>query len=153
MDFVSAVKEVKSKYGVAKAFHSMLCDYGAYNEEEGWVKIIMKQICDNGYSLQLLNSNTPDGQWIVQVSDMIYRLNSQYGYDKGNCSYILHKLALGFGLIDDSFDWSKEFPPYYSVETPSGTSAVIKSKYCPYCGHAYYKVESAYCAFCGKPRK
>jgi hypothetical protein len=158
MDLVSAVKTVKEKAGVTKAFYGMLCDYGAFDEEERWAKGIVKQICDNGYVEKLSQSPST-----TEIADMIYKMTSQYGYDRNNVSYIFHKLALGLSVVKPSFDWDKEFKPSSSKPSASRTplskpsssdpsSNTSKSNFCPQCGAPYYKTYSTYCAMCGTKR-
>ncbi len=153
MDLISAVKTVKEKAGVTKAFYGMLCDYGAFDEEERWARGIVKQICDIGYLENLSQSSST-----TEIADMIYKMTSQYGYDRSNVSTIFHKLALGLGVVKPSFDWEKEFgssssQPSSSKPTSSGPSSnTSKNNTCPQCGTPYYKSYSAYCAMCGRKR-
>lgn len=140
MDFVSAVKTVRAKTGETKAFYGMLCDFGAFEEEERWTKGIVKQICEDGYVTKLLQSPST-----TEIADMMYKFTNQYGYDKNNVSLVFHKLALGLGVVKESFDWDNEFSTF-----SSGSST--KKQNCPQCGMPYYKSYSAYCYNCGKKR-
>ena len=104
MNLVSAVKTIKAQRGVTNSFYAMLCDYGAFDEEERWVKGIVKQICENGYAIRLSTLSASNRQWETEVSDMMYRLTSQFGYREDAVSDIFHKLCLGMGLVGASYD-------------------------------------------------
>lgn len=153
MDFVSAVKTIKAQRGVTNVFYAMLCDYGAFDDEERWVKGIVKQICEDGYATKLSQSPST-----TEIADMMYKLTNQYGYDKNNVSNIFHKLALGLGVVKASFDWDKEFnapasePASLNPTQPNPTPVAQKSDFCPQCGTPYYKSYSAFCAICGRKR-
>lgn len=143
MDFVSAVQTIKAQRGVTNTFYAMLCDYGAFDDEERWVRGIVKQICEDGYVTKLSQSPST-----TEIADMMYKFTNQYGYDKNNVSIIFHKLALGLGVVKTSFGWEDEF-------NASSSSAVPKkpiNKTCPKCGTPYYKSISAYCYNCGRKR-
>lgn len=109
MDFVSTVKTIKAQRGVTNAFYAMLCDYGAFDEEERWVKGIVKQICESGFAIRLSTLSGSKKQWETEVSDMMYRLTSQFGYREDAVSDIFHKLCLGLGLVGASYDWVGAF--------------------------------------------
>ena len=109
MDFVSAVKTIKAQRGVTNTFYAMLCDYGAFDEEERWVKGIVKQICESGFAIRLSGLSASNGQLETEVSDMMYRLTSQFGYREDAVSDIFHKLCLGMGLVGTSYDWVRAF--------------------------------------------
>lgn len=143
MDFVAAIKTVKAKTSEAKAFYGMLCDYGAFSEEERWVQGIVKQICEDDYVTQLSQSPST-----TEIADMMYKFTNRYGYDKNNVSVIFHKLALGLGVVKASFDWDTEFNASSLGTSPKKQ----KNDTCPQCGTPYYKPHSAYCAMCGRKR-
>lgn len=143
MDFVSAVKTIKAQRGVTNTFYAMLCDYGAFSEEERWVQGIVKQICEDGYVTKLSQSPST-----TEIADMMYKFTNQYGYDKNNVSNVFHKLALGLGAVKASFDWDNDF----NTSSSGSSSKKQKSDTCPQCGTPYYKSYSAYCHNCGKKR-
>ena len=106
-----------------------------------------------------------DNLWKNKITDMIYKMINQYGYQKDIVSEVLHKLAIGFGIIDYSFDWENEFNIKSNPSTnnstktkASGSTQGDKSQHfkwnnCIYCGRPYYKSYSRFCHHCGKPRK
>ena len=148
MDFVLAVKTIKAQRGVTNTFYAMLCDYGAFSEEERWVQGIVKHICEEGYVTKLSQSPST-----TEIADMMYKFTNQYGYDKNNVSNIFHKLALGLGVVKTSFNWDKEFNAFASKPSSSASSPITKkSNVCPHCGTPYYKSYSAFCAECGRKR-
>ena len=130
----------------------MLCDYGAFDEEEPWVKIIAKTICDKNIHQQLSAMRLPDRNHCLTVHNTIYRLSNLYGYQADKVSAVLHKLALGLGSVDLSFDWDGEFTPSARTGSISPSAKSTSKATCPGCGRAYYKIYSAYCAFCGRKR-
>jgi hypothetical protein len=127
MDFISAVKTVKEKARVTKAFYGMLCDHGAFDEEERWAKGIVKQICESGFACRLSTLSASNGQWETEVSDMMYKLTSQFGYREDAVSDIFHKLCLGLGLVGAKYDWVRAF----HVGSPQAVSRSSVSGFSP----------------------
>lgn len=109
MDFVSAVKTIKAQRGITTSFYSMLCDYGAFDEEERWVKGIVKQICESRFAIRLSTLSASNKQWETEVGDMMYRLTRQFGYREDAVSDIFHKMCIGLGLVGVSYDWNGAF--------------------------------------------
>ena len=146
MDFVSAIKTIKVQNCVTRSFFALLCDYGAFDEEERFVKGIVKQICERGFATHLSGLSAYDRQWETEVSDMMYRLTSQFGYREDVVSDIFHKLCLGFELVGMSYDWDGVFhaatplPVSYSSASDSfsgfGLQSADSKRGCTG-GHAY----------------
>lgn len=168
MEFVSAVVEaIKTQRGkINDSFFAILSDYRAFDDEEFYVKGIVKQICDSGFVIQLSKLSSSDNLWKTKVTDMIYKMTVQYGYQQDIVSEIFHKLAIGFRIVDYSFDWKKEFSSGTNNSRnqsnsqggqknsqPSNplTGGTVKNN-CPNCGTQYYKPYSKFCHVCGSQR-
>jgi hypothetical protein len=152
MQLITAVQKAKSRNGMPTAFFAVLSDYCAFDEEEPWVRAIMKSVCDRNYHQQLSTMRLPDRNNSLAIQDIIYRLSSQYGYETCKISQVLHKLALGLGTVKPDFDWDGEFTPASGKGRgkPSPRGAALQA--CPDCGRPYYKLYSSYCAYCGRKR-
>ena len=109
MDLITAIKRTYAQTGITKDFYAILCDSGAFNEEERWTKKIMKAMCDDGFTLQIARLRSSGVQWKARMHDIIYKAGSLNGYQRDLVAYVTHKLAIGLGLVDSSFDWEEEF--------------------------------------------
>ena len=153
MDLKTAIRKASNSNVSPTAFYALLSDFGAFEEEEPWVKSITKTICDKNYHQQLPKLTLPDKSNSLRIQDIIYKLSSQYGYEAGKVSTVLHKLALGMGSVTDSFDWNDEFSPTSRTGKTNTQPHTTAAMTCPGCGLPFYKIYSTYCAFCGSKRQ
>ena len=151
MDFITSVKDIYSRMGATRTFFAVLCDYGAFDNEEPWMRNITKSICDEGFPYEM-TCLRQKGQWTTKVADMIYKLSSRFGYQADMASAALHKMALGLGLVDTTFNWDGEFGTKTAKNSTVMTTHSSKPNNCPDCGRPYYKTYSTHCAFCGRKR-
>lgn len=125
MDFVSCIKKFVRESGVEKiasrVFIGILSDSQAFDDEARPFKMILSHWIDNGKLEKISKMSSKDSQWRLTVSDIIYQSKSE-GFDKDIVSDLLHKLLLGIGVIDSSFDWEKEFSQQKPTTTNIGNN-------------------------------
>ena len=116
MDLITCIKLIVKERGVEEiaksTFLGLLCDYGAFEEKsnEAAIKHILKLWLGNGYMGKISKMSSSDSQWKIDASDIIHQTDSE-GFKKEVASDLLHKLLLGIGIVDFSFNWDLEFLP------------------------------------------
>ena len=153
MDLITATQKAAKNNASPTAFYALLSDYGAFDEEEPWVRFITKTICDKNFHQQLATLHLPDKSDSLKIHDIIYRLSSQYGYGADKVSTVLHKLAQGLGSAAGAFDWDREFSPTTTTGVAKAPTQTATATTCAKCGRPYYKLYSSYCAYCGSKRQ
>lgn len=114
MDFISCIKQIVKEYGTERlaqrSFIGLLEDYQAFEEVAPSYKLVLKHWSDNGKLAKISRMSSNDSQWKIDVSNIIHQTETE-GFKKEVTSDLLHKLLLGIGIVDSSFDWDKEFLP------------------------------------------
>ena len=116
MNLIACIKQIVKERGVEEiaksTFLGLLCDYGAFEEEsnEAAIKHILKLWLGNGKMEKISRMSSSDSLWKIDVSDIIHQTESE-GFKKEVVSDLLHKLLLGIGIVDSSFNWDMDFLP------------------------------------------
>ena len=111
MDLTTAIRKIKPQIGTTRDSYAVLCDLGAFNNEERSTRNIIKAMCEGGFLRQMALLSSSNNQWKATAHDIIYKMANQYGYQLEKVSANLQKLAIGLGLVNTSFDWESEFGP------------------------------------------
>lgn len=117
MDLITAISKIKTRIGTTRNSYAALCDLGAFNNEERPTRNILKTMCEEGFLQQMELLTPSDSQWETTAHDIIYKMGDLYGYQTEKVSDALHKLAIGLGLVNTSFDWKGEFSPATAPQT------------------------------------
>ena len=114
MEFVACIKQIVKEHGTARlaqrSFIGLLEDYQAFEEVAPSYKLILKHWSENGKLEKISKMSSSDSQWKIDASDIIHQTESE-GFKKEVASDLLHKLLLGIGIVDSSFNWDLEFLP------------------------------------------
>ena len=112
MDFVACIKQIVKEFGTERiaqrSFIGLLEDYQAFEDVAPSYKLVLKHWSENGKLAKISKMSANDSQWKIDVSDIIHQTESE-GFQKEVTSDLLHKLLLGIGIVDSSFDWNTEF--------------------------------------------
>lgn len=112
MDFVACIKQIVKEYGTGRlaqrSFIGLLEDYQAFEDVAPSFKLVLKHWSENGKLDKISGMSANDSQWQIDVSNIIHQTESE-GFQKEVASDLLHKLLLGIGIVDSSFDWNEEF--------------------------------------------
>lgn len=112
MDFISCIKQIVKEYGTERlaqrSFIGLLEDYQAFEEVAPSYKLVLKHWSDNGKLAKISRMSSNDSQWKIDVSNIIHQTETE-GFKKEVTSDLLHKLLLGIGIVDSSFDWNSDF--------------------------------------------
>jgi len=112
MDFVACIKQFADEFGTEKiaqrSFLGVLEDYQAFEDVSPSFRLVLKHWHENGNLAKISKMSVNDNQWKIDVSNIIHQTQSE-GFQKEVVSDLLHKLLLGMGIIDYSFDWNSEF--------------------------------------------
>ena len=112
MDFVACIKQIVEEFGTERvaqrSFIGLLEDYQAFEDVAPSFKLVLKHWSENGKLDKISGMSANDSQWQIDVSNIIHQTESE-GFQKEVASDLLHKLLLGIGIVDSSFDWNEEF--------------------------------------------
>ena len=125
MNLENSIKQIVAQFGKDKlksrTIVGFLDDFQAFSDEHPVVKVVVKQLNESGFLSKMVDLSTQDDQWKIIVADIIYKVSEQHGLQKNLVSDVLHKIALGIGLVNGAFDWNKEFN-YKSANTAQPSS-------------------------------
>ena len=112
MEFVACIKQIVKEFGTERvaqrSFIGLLEDYQAFEDVAPSYKLVLKHWSENGKLAKISKMSANDSQWKIDVSDIIHQTETE-GFKKEVTSDLLHKLLLGIGIVDYSFDWNMEF--------------------------------------------
>ena len=132
MEFVACIKQIVKEFSTERvaqrSFIGLLEDYQAFEDVAPSYKLVLKHWSENGKLAKISKMSAKDGQWKIDVSDIIHQTETE-GFKKEVASDLLHKLLLGIGIVDTSFDWNKEFlPQEKSLKESISNDEMSKSK-------------------------
>lgn len=119
MNLENSIKQIVAQFGKDKlksnSVFGLLEDFQAFEDEKPAAKNIVKQLCNMNYIGKFAEFSDEVDSWSLEVFDIIYKVSEQHGLQKDLVSDTLHKIALGIGIVDESFDWNDEFLPSQDV--------------------------------------